>query len=82
MAWYEEVRGLAAQGSKILQIAHQLKMSRVTVRRYPASDQFPERTRPRRRFSIVDPYVTYLQERWDGGWARISRSRNSSVSQR
>lgn len=67
MARYEEVRALAAQGLKILQIAHQLKMSRVTVRRYLASDQFPERARPRRRFSILDPYVAYLQERWDGG---------------
>jgi transposase len=67
MARYEEVRALAAQGSKILQIAQQLKMSRVTVRRYLASDQFPERARPRRRSSILDPYVAYLQERWDGG---------------
>jgi len=67
MARYEEVRALAAQGSKILQIAQQLKMSRVTVRRYLASEQFPEQARPRRRSSILDPYVAYLQERWDGG---------------
>jgi transposase len=67
MTRYEEVRGLAAQGLKILQIAQQLKMSRVTVRRYLASEQFPERARPRRRSSILDPYVAYLQERWDTG---------------
>jgi len=45
VARYEQVRALAAQGSKILQIAQQLKMSRVTVRRYLASDQFPELAR-------------------------------------
>jgi len=53
MARYEQVRGLASQGFKILQIAQKLKMSRVTVRRYLASDQFPERARPRRRSSIL-----------------------------
>jgi transposase len=67
LARYEQVRALAARGLKILQIARQLKISRVTVRRYLASEQFVERARPRRRSSIVDPYVAYLQERWDAG---------------
>jgi transposase len=67
VARYEQVRALAAQGSKILQIAQQLKMSRVTVRRYLASDQFPERARPHRRSSILDPYAAYLQTRWHAG---------------
>jgi transposase len=67
VARYEQVRALAAQGLKILQIAHQLKMSRVTVRRYLASEQFPEQARLRRRSSILDPYAAYLQERWDAG---------------
>jgi transposase len=67
VARYEQVRALAAQGFKILQIAQQLEMSRMTVRRYLASEQFPEQARPRRRPSILDPYAAYLQERWDAG---------------
>ncbi len=66
-ARYEQVKALHAQGHAILQIAKHLKMSRVTVRRYLASAQFPERARPQRRPSILDPYVAYLQERWEAG---------------
>ena len=32
-----------------------------------ASDDFPEISRQRRQPSILDPYVAYLQERWDAG---------------
>lgn len=64
---YQQVKDLQAQGLKIIQIARQLHLSRQTVRRYSASDHFPEQTRPPRRPSIIDPYVGYLQERWDGG---------------
>ena len=41
-------------------------MSRMTVIRYLRTDAFPERAQPR-RVSVLDPYVPYLQKRWDAG---------------
>jgi hypothetical protein len=41
-------------------------MSRTTVIRYLRTAAFPERTQSRRA-SILDPFVAYLQERWDAG---------------
>ena len=64
---YAEVKALHRQGLKTLQIARQLKLSRQTVRRYIASEHFPEISQKRRQRSILDPYVAYLQERWDAG---------------
>ncbi len=66
-ARYAEVKRLHRQGFKILQIARKLDISRQTVRTYIASEQFPERGPKPRQSSILDPYVAYLQERWDQG---------------
>lgn len=66
-ALYAEVKALHRQGHKILQIARQLAISRQTVRRYIASEHFPEHSQKPRQASILDPYVAYLQERWDAG---------------
>jgi len=66
-AVYGEVKALHRQGLKILQIARKLEISRQTVRRYIASDQFPEISQKPRQASMLDPYVASLQERWDAG---------------
>jgi transposase len=66
-ALYAEVKALHRQGLKILQIARKLEISRQTVRRYIVSDQFPEISQKPRQTSMLDPYVAYLQERWDDG---------------
>ena len=66
-ARYAQVRELHTQGYKILQIARQLQISRQTVRRYIASDVFPESACPGQQASILDPYVHHLQQRWDEG---------------
>jgi len=66
-AVYAEVKALHRQGRKILQIARHLGISRQTVRRYIASEQFPEYSPKPRQPSRLDPYVAYLQERWDAG---------------
>ena len=66
-ALYAEVKALHRQGLKILQIARKLEISRQTVRRYIASETFPEISQKPRQTSILDPYVAYLQERWDAG---------------
>jgi transposase len=66
-AVYAQVKALQAQGRAILQIARELNISRQTVRKYRASEQFPEYPRSQRQKSMLDPYVPYLQQRWDAG---------------
>ena len=64
---YADVKRLQADGKAIIQIARELKLSRQTVRKYMASEHFPEHARPRQQRSILDPYVDVLQARWDTG---------------
>ncbi len=64
---YADVKVLHRQGRNILQIAKTLAISRQTVRRYIASEHFPEMSQKPRQPSMLDPYVAYLQERWDAG---------------
>lgn len=66
-ARYADVKRLQADGRAIIQIARELKLSRQTVRKYMASDIFPEYARPRQQRSILDPYVELLQAHWDAG---------------
>jgi transposase len=66
-ARYAEVKRLQAAGRAIIQIARELHISRQTVRKYMASDVFPEVARPPRQQSILDPYVAELQAQWDAG---------------
>jgi len=64
---YDEVCALNAQGVPLTQIAQQLRMGRVTVRRYVKADVFPERAPHRRKPSQLLPYVDYLERRWGEG---------------
>jgi transposase len=66
-ALYAQVKAMQAQGRAISQIARELNISRQTVRKYRASEQFPDYPRTQRQKSLLDPYVTYLQQRWDAG---------------
>jgi len=66
-ARYAQVKQLQAKGRAIIAIARQLHISRQTVRKYMANDTFPEVARAARQKSMLDPYVAYLQERWDAG---------------
>jgi transposase len=66
-ARYADVKRLQAEGKAIIQIARELKLSRQTVRKYMASERFPEYARPRQQRSILDPYVDVLQTHWDAG---------------
>jgi DNA-binding CsgD family transcriptional regulator len=63
---YEEVKILFEQGLPILQIARQLHLTRTTVYKYVATEDFPERA-PRSPSglprSILDPYMQYLRQR-------------------
>jgi len=68
-ARYEEVRALRKQGLSHYAIADALGISRPTVRRFLAAEQFPERlsSPKRQRQSIVTPYLPFLRERWEAG---------------
>jgi transposase len=68
-ALYENVRELRKQGLSHYAIADTLGISRPTVRRFLATEQFPERLAgPKRpRQSIVAPYLPLLRERWEAG---------------
>jgi transposase len=68
-ALYEEVWSLRRQGLSHYAIADVLGISRPTVRRFLAAEQFPERlTAPRAKHtSIVAPYLSFLAERWQAG---------------
>lgn len=57
---------LSAQGISARQIAFQLRMARGTVLKYLRASTFREHaSRPRPR--LIDPYVPYLQDRWNAG---------------
>lgn len=69
-AHYEEVAELYRKGVPILQIAQQLRMSRMTVYKFAAAGEFPERaprsSSPHAR-RIIDPYASYLRRRIEEG---------------
>jgi transposase len=65
-ALFIQVKNLQRKGLNISQIARQLKLSRHTVRKYRVSEVFPE-SRSTRQKSMLDPYVHYLQARWEEG---------------
>ncbi|HEY8285467.1 MAG TPA: ISL3 family transposase [Chloroflexota bacterium] len=64
---YAQVRALHAQGTSQPRIARQLRMGRVTVRRYVRADVFPERAAHRRKPSQLLPFVAYIERRWAEG---------------
>ncbi len=68
-ALYEDVRALRKQGLSHYAIADTLGISRPTVRRFLAAEQFPERLSgpKRQRQSIGAPYLPFLRERWQAG---------------
>lgn len=68
-ARYTEVHQLKQEGLTERAIGRKLKMSRHTVRRFLAADDFPERAQPAQKASILDPYVPYLEEQLRAGHA-------------
>src|SRR5260370_36620966 len=57
---------LQQQGASQVTIAALVGLNRDTVRCYLNASSFPEITRPGKR-SHLDPYKTYLQQRWAEG---------------
>ena len=66
MARYHQVISLREQGMTQSAIAQQIGVSLATVQRWLAAGAFPECTR-HRYVSQLDPYLPYLQKRWEQG---------------
>ncbi len=64
---YTEAMHLHEQGVSVRQIAQQLGMGRLTVRRYLHHGVFPEITQRRKLPSILDRWEPYLLKRWQAG---------------
>src|SRR4029079_12777803 len=67
LARYEQVRALNQAGALQQEIAERLNITRATVSRYLKATSFPERAPYPRLESKLDPYHTYLSERWAAG---------------
>lgn len=78
IARWERVRQLRAAGASISGIARELGMGRRTVRRLLAIAEPPQHAylHPRPsglRSPTLQPYVAYLQERWQQGYHNVSQ---------
>lgn len=63
---YEQVRALVGQGWTVAAIVDQLKLSRMTVRKYRDMESFRDQ-RTTVRVSTAEPYRAYLEQRWAEG---------------
>lgn len=75
---WQKVKELRERGHSISQIGRELQMDRKTIRNYLATPAAPERrvTNPRPvGFSspTLEPFQTYLQDRWEQGCMNISK---------
>lgn len=68
------VKELHLGGMPILKIARRLKMSRNTVKKFPAVESVPPRQPFRQRYSPIHRFLPYLQKRWTQGGERSSRA--------
>jgi transposase len=69
---YQRVRELAAAGWSVAAMAHELKMSKITVRKYRDMEQFTDR-RPLVRVSSVEPYRAFVEQRWAEGCTQVKQ---------
>lgn len=63
----QTVKVLQTKGCNIQQIARTLKVGWKTVRQFYRAATYPTTKSPRRRVSLLDPYVGYLQQRCAAG---------------
>ena len=64
---YEAVLQLHQQGVSIRGIARRLRLSRPTVRKYIEAEVCPMYPEDVKRGSKLDPYMSYIQQRWEAG---------------
>ena len=73
VATYEQVQQWRREGYNISQIARRLDWKWETARNYFYASQFPERKQLRARRSILDPYLSYLEQRYAEGCENASQ---------
>jgi transposase len=66
LARFEQVRALSQEGVSARQIAEETGVARATIYRYLSAAGFPEYL-PRTHERPIEPYIPYLQERWNRG---------------
>ena len=64
---FQKVKQLYKEGTPILRIARQLKMSRNTVKKFLKYESPPPRQSPRNRYSPIHRFVPYLRQQWMQG---------------
>ena len=67
LSYFEKVQQLRQAGLSISEISRQLSMNRSTVRRYAYAESFPERVRRPTGHSMLTPYISYLENRYQQG---------------
>jgi transposase len=67
MRRYEAVRQLHQQGLSQREIARRMAIGPQTVRKYIKADRYPEYAQRIKQDSILDPYIDYLEKRWQDG---------------
>jgi transposase len=70
---YAEVHRLRAEGLSKSEIARRIPMDRRTVSRYLLAESCPQYTLSRPRRSKLDPYQTYVEQRWREGCRNIAQ---------
>jgi transposase len=66
LARFEQVRALSREGVSARQIAEETGVARATIYRYLTADRFPEHL-PRQHERPIEPFLPYLQARWNAG---------------
>jgi hypothetical protein len=64
---YETVLELYDQGISKREIARRLKLHRRTISKYIKADECPMYPEGVKRGSKLDPYMSYIQQRWEAG---------------
>ena len=72
LARYEQAIALRKQGLRHQVIAERVGVGHSTVQRWMAAEAFPERKR-REQASQLDPYLSFIRERWGQGCHNIAR---------
>lgn len=67
LGYFDKVHQLRQAGLSISEISRKLVMNRSTVRRYAYAESFPERVRRPTGHSMLTPYMTYLENRYQQG---------------
>jgi transposase len=67
LGYFDKVQQLRQAGLSISEISRKLAMNRSTVRRYAYAESFPERIRRPTGHSMLTPYLTYLENRYQQG---------------